>query len=148
MPKQNKKKSYTEIGENVGKNIITSKPNPFKKKTKPVTQNKQAKHYLTPAKVVYTYPDTCINPIRENPLSSLFKESDNIKPVPKSTRKYHNRAAHPEFQDINLSAGYHSALMKQLEICEELQRAQIDVSIAGLPEATKEEMSKKHGKLI
>ena len=66
--------------------------------------------------------------------------------IPK--RKYHNRAKHPEFQDILLIAGYHSAHMKQLEIVEELQRALIDVTIAGLPEPAKTRMSKKYRGLI
>ena len=112
--------------------------------------SKPVKKYLTPTRCVLTpAPASDIIP-RQHALSPLYDEdsesaSQSVQ-IPK--RIYPNRAAHPEFQDINLSAGYHSALMKQLETCEELQRAQIDVSIAGLPEATKEEMSKKYEKLI
>ena len=96
---------------------------------------------LTPAKVEYTpAPESDIEPV--------------VQPVwyppahKTSARKYHNRSAHPEFQDINLAAGYHSALMKQLEINEELQRALIDISIAGLPDDAKAEMMKKYEGLI
>ena len=64
------------------------------------------------------------------------------------TRTYLNRERHPECQDIDLTAGYQSAHIKQLEILEEVQRALIDVTIAGLPEPAKTEMSNKYSGLI
>lgn len=117
-----------------------------KRSKKPTS--KPVKKYLTPTRCVLTPASASDIIPRQHALSPLYDENaDNgRKQVPK--RKYYNRAAHPESQDINLSAGYHSALMKQLEICEELQRAQIDISIAGLPKAAKDEMSKKYEKLI
>ena len=75
-----------------------------------------------------------------------FSDEMPDKPIVKPPRKYPNREAHKEYQDINLTAGYHSALMKQLEIQEELTRALIDIQIAGLPDTIKEEMLKKYPK--
>ena len=110
--------------------------------------SKPVSKYLTPTRCVLTpAPASDIIP-RQHALSPLYDENADNGRKQEPKRKYYNRAAHPEFQDINLSAGYHSALMKQLEICEELQRAQIDISIAGLPKAAKDEMSKKYEKLI
>jgi len=79
----------------------------------------------------------------------------NIKPVvhkpaaPVETKRlYRNRAAHPEFQSIDLPAGATSALMKQHEINEELLRALIDIQIAGLSKVAKKEMMEKYKHLI
>jgi len=79
----------------------------------------------------------------------------NIKPVvykadtpAEKKRIYPNRAAHPEYQSIDLVAGATSALMKQHEINEELLRAQIDIQIAGLPKVARKEMMDKYKHLI
>ena len=114
-------------------------PKRLKKTTKkPVVQTDK---YLTQEKVEYApAPKSDIEPVVQPVWTPPTRKTH--------ARTYHNREAHPEFQDINLSAGYQSAMMKQLEINEELQRALIDVTIAGLPEPAKTKMSKKYSGLI
>ena len=139
---------------------------PKKKKVDRVTKKKTAddknkvkpKHDETPIKKPFTNViSQQVKPTPEKFGSGRIKSdieplnfTDEVpeKPPIKPPRIYPNRQAHPELQDINLSAGYHSALMKQLEIHEELYRALIDIQIAGLPEITKKEMLKKYGMLI
>ena len=118
-------------------------PKRLKKTTKKTTKKPvvQTDRYLTPVKVEYApAPKSDIKPVVQPVWSPPARKT--------RARKYHNRDAHPEFQDINLSAGYQSAMMKQLEINEELQRALIDITIAGLPESAKTNMLKKYSGMI
>jgi hypothetical protein len=63
-------------------------------------------------------------------------------------RKYPNRALHPEFQRTDVSAGWHSVLLKQLEINEELLRALIDIQISGMSKQKQSDMLDKYKGLI
>ena len=45
-----------------------------------------------------------------------------VKPKVKPPRVYANSEAHPEFQSLQMEAGFRSVLMKQLEINERLLR--------------------------
>lgn len=125
--------------------------NPRKSKVKPKHDTPPIKKPVTNviSQRVDSTPDKFgSGKIKSNIKPLKFIDVEPDKPIVKPQRKYPNQEAHPELQDINLSAGYHSALMKQLEIQEELTRALIDIQITGLPEAAKEEMRKKYGDLI
>lgn len=108
------------------------------------------KKYLTPTRCVLTPVPSSNTILKQHVLSPLYdgdsESTSRLKQIKK--REYHNRSAHKEFQDIDLTAGYHSAHMKQLEINEELMRALIDISIAGLPDDAKVEMTNKYKELI
>jgi len=107
------------------------KPKPKAKKSKPFKQELLARKHETGR-----IPSN-IKPVEYNPDAPVEKK-----------RIYPNRAAHPEFQSIDLVAGATSALMKQHEINEELLRALIDIQIAGLSKVAKKEMMEKYKHLI